>query len=173
MKKILFCTLVFALVSTMAACDSGTPPASTIPQSTPATNVSSDEKVSDVASEIASAPNIQSEPEQTEEPVSTAPVVPEMTAGQKNALRTAENYLSFSAFSYSGLIKQLEFEQYSTEDATYAADNCGADWNEQAAKAAQNYLEMTGFSKQGLIDQLEFEGYTNEQATYGAEKAGL
>lgn len=37
-------------------------------------------------------------------------------------------------FSYTGLIEQLEYEQYSHDDAVYAADNCGADWNEQAAK---------------------------------------
>ena len=44
------------------------------------------------------------------------------------------------AFSYSGLVEQLEFEQYSHDDAVYAADNCGADWNKQAAKSAKNYL---------------------------------
>ena len=75
-------------------------------------------------------------------------------------------------FSYSGLIKQLEFEGYSTEDATYAADNCDADWNEQAVKKAKQYLETTAFSRDGLIEQLEFEGYTAEQAAYGAEQSG-
>ena len=75
-------------------------------------------------------------------------------------------------FSYSGLIKQLEFEGYSTEDATYAADNCDADWNEQAAKKAKQYLETMAFSRDGLIEQLEFEGYTAEQAAYGAEQNG-
>lgn len=58
--------------------------------------------------------------------------------GQKNALRKAQQYLSAMPFSYSGLIKQLEFEGYSTENATYAADNCDADWNEQAVKRLNN-----------------------------------
>ena len=75
-------------------------------------------------------------------------------------------------FSYSGLIEQLEYEQYSHDEAVYAADNCGADWNEQAAKAAANYLSIMSFSRQGLIDQLVYEGYTTEQATYGVEQNG-
>ena len=76
-------------------------------------------------------------------------------------------------FSYTGLVEQLEFEQYSHDDAVYAADNCGADWNEQAAKKAQDYLDIMAFSRQGLIDQLQFEGYTYEQAVYGVNQVGL
>lgn len=49
------------------------------------------------------------------------------TLSQQNAIKKAESYLKYSGFSYSGLIKQLEFEKFSLEDATYAADNCGAD----------------------------------------------
>ena len=102
----------------------------------------------------------------TEEPVE------DLTMGQRNALKAAENYLRFTAFSYEGLISQLEFEQYSREDAVYAVDHCGADWNEQALKAAKNYLDFTAFSYEGLIDQLVFEGFTNEQAIYGVEQNG-
>ena len=76
------------------------------------------------------------------------------------------------AFSRSGLIGQLEYEGYSTEDATFAADNCGADWNEQAAKSAQTYLDTMSFSRQGLIDQLVYEGFTQEQAEHGVTAAG-
>ena len=96
----------------------------------------------------------------------------QLTTGQENALRSAENYLSFMPFSYNGLIEQLEFEKYSYEDAVYAADNCGADWNEQAAKKAKDYLDIMAFSKDGLIEQLEFDGFTHEQAVYGAEANG-
>ena len=94
------------------------------------------------------------------------------TVGQKNALRSAKSYLDFSAFSYNGLIGQLEYENYSHEDAVYAADNCGADWNEQAAKSAKSYLNFSAFSYDGLIKQLEYEGYTHEQAVYGADSCG-
>lgn len=96
----------------------------------------------------------------------------EITIGQKNALRSAKSYLELTAFSYKSLIKQLEYEKFSTEDAAYAADNCGADWNEQAAKSAKSYLELTSFSRDSLIKQLEYEGFTHEQAVYGAQAAG-
>lgn len=99
--------------------------------------------------------------------------IPDMTKSKQNALRSAESYLRYMAFSYTGLIHQLEFEQYSNEDAVFAADHCGADWMEQAAKSANNYMEFMAFSRGGLIDQLLFEGFTQEQAEYGANSVGL
>ena len=95
------------------------------------------------------------------------------TAGQENARESAESYLKFQAFSRTGLIKQLEFEDYSTEDATYAVDAVNADWNEQAAKSAKSYLDYSSFSRSGLIDQLLFEGFTQSQAEYGVSTTGL
>lgn len=94
-----------------------------------------------------------------------------MTSSQKNAVKKAESYLKYSAFSYTGLIEQLEYEGYSNDDATYAALNCGADWKEQAVKKAEEYLKYSAFSKSGLIEQLEYEGFTHEQAVYGADQA--
>jgi hypothetical protein len=102
-----------------------------------------------------------------------------MTAGQANALKAAQNYLSFTAFSRKGLIHQLSSsagDGYSVKDATYAAEHVNANWNEQAAKAAKNYLSMTAFSRQGLIHQLSSsagDNYTLDQAKYGVKKAGL
>ena len=96
----------------------------------------------------------------------------EPTKGQKNALKSAKSYLRYSSFSYEGLIHQLEFEEYSHEEAVYAVDNCGADWNEQAVKMAKSYLAHSSFSRFGLIKQLEFEKFTHEQAVYGVEQNG-
>lgn len=94
------------------------------------------------------------------------------TMGERNALERAHDYLDFTAFSYLGLIDQLEFEGYSTEEATYAADHCGADWNEQALLKALSYLDTLAFSYTGLIDQLEFEEFTPEQARYAVDRCG-
>lgn len=77
------------------------------------------------------------------------------------------------AFSYKGLIKQLEYEKFTSAQAQYGADNCGADWMEQAVKSAKSYLTYMSFSRSGLIDQLEYEGFTHEQAVYGVEQNGL
>lgn len=95
------------------------------------------------------------------------------TPGQKNALKAAQNYLSFSAFSRTGLIKQLEFEKYSTADATWAVDNLNTDWTLQATKKAKSYLDFQAFSHDGLVQQLQFEGFTPAEAEAGVTAAGL
>ena len=97
---------------------------------------------------------------------------PSATMGEQNALSKAGDYLAVSAFSYSGLVEQLKFEGYTDAEAKYGVDNCGADWNEQAALKAQEYLDISAFSRQGLIDQLKFEGFTESQAKYGVESVG-
>lgn len=105
-------------------------------------------------------------------PAKTEPEEKNATTGEINALEKALSYLNYTSFSRSGLIDQLEYEGFSTEEATYGVDNCGADWNEQAAKKAQSYLDYSSFSRQGLIDQLVFEGFTQEQAEYGVSAVG-
>ena len=96
----------------------------------------------------------------------------EPTFGEQNALKSAQSYLSFSAFSHSKLIQQLEYEGYSNAEATYGADRCGANWCEQAVKCAANYLKVSAFSQDKLIQQLKFEGFTDTQAAYGAAQNG-
>nr|WP_231705047.1 Ltp family lipoprotein [Arthrobacter gengyunqii] len=95
------------------------------------------------------------------------------TISQQNALRTAKEYLEYSAFSRLGLIGQLEYEKYSTQDATWAVDRVSVNWNEQAARMANEYLRYTSFSRAGLIDQLIYEGFTPKQAEYGVSQTGL
>lgn len=112
----------------------------------------------------------------TQNTQTTTPAIEEesnkATIGEKNALDSAVSYLRYTSFSYSGLIEQLEFEGYTHEEAVYGADNCGADWNEQAALTAQSYLDYSAFSREGLIEQLKFEGFTREQAEYGVQAVG-
>ena len=101
-----------------------------------------------------------------------------LTGPQRNALRSAKQYLSMSGFSRDGLIGQLSSDAgdgYSVADATAAVDSLDVDWNENAAKSAAQYLNMSGFSCQGLIEQLSSDAgdkYTVEQATFGARQAG-
>lgn len=110
---------------------------------------------------------VQVADEEAEERASAA-----ATLGERNALKTAQQYLSVMPFSYEGLIDQLEYEGFTHSEAVYGADNCGADWNEQAAMMAESYLDILPFSRSELIGQLEFEGFTHAQAVYGAEQNG-
>lgn len=94
-----------------------------------------------------------------------------VTPGMRNALQSAKDYLDAMSFSRKGLIEQLEYEGYSSSEAEYAVEHCGADWNEQACDMARDYLEEMAFSRSSLIEQLEFEGFTHSQAVYGVDKA--
>ena len=94
------------------------------------------------------------------------------TTGQSNALKKAQSYLRFTNFSHDGLVDQLEYEKFSHDEAVYGADNCGADWNEQAKEKAKSYLDLSGFSYKGIIEQLEYEKFTSEQAKYAADNCG-
>lgn len=101
-----------------------------------------------------------------------------LSGPQRNAVRSAEQYLNMTGFSREGLIQQLSSdagEGYSRADATAAVDSLSVDWNENAARSARQYLDMSGFSCKGLIEQLSSSAgsnYTVDQATYGAREAG-
>lgn len=129
---------------------------------------------SDAAGNASSSPApSESAPVQTAAPSQEPSSDGEITVSQSNAVRAAKDYLEFMAFSREGLIEQLEYEGYSTADATYGVDNSGADWMEQAVKSAEEYLEFMPFSREGLIEQLEYEGFTHEEAVHGVDAAGL
>ena len=80
------------------------------------------------------------------------------------------------AFSKAGLIEQLSSpagDGYSKADATFAANNVDADWNEEAVEAAQNYLDTMPMSKDALIEQLSSSAgdrFTRAQARYAANR---
>jgi len=102
----------------------------------------------------------------------------ELTAPQRNAMRSARQYISMQGFSRNGLIKQLSSEAgdgYNVADATVAVDSLDIDWNQAAERSAKQYLDMQGFSCHGLVEQLSStagDGYTLSQARYGAKRAG-
>lgn len=97
---------------------------------------------------------------------------------QKNAVRSAKQYIGMTGFSRDGLINQLSSEYgdgYEVADATVAVDSLNINWNEQAVRSANQYLDMTGFSCNGLIEQLSSSAgdkYTANEAAYGAQQAG-
>lgn len=102
----------------------------------------------------------------------------DLTGPQKNAVRSAETYLSLKGFSRRGLIDQLSSsygDGYDRHDATVAVDSLSVDWNAQAVRSAELYLQLMGFSCTGLIEQLSSDAgdkFTTAEATYGAQQAG-
>lgn len=55
----------------------------------------------------------------TEKPVDT------ISVSKANALKSAKSYLEYSAFSYNGLIEQLEYEGFTHEQAVYGVEQNG------------------------------------------------
>jgi hypothetical protein len=99
----------------------------------------------------------------------TTTIVQTGTVSQRNAASRAASYLRSSAFSRSGLIGQLEYEGFSTSDATYGVDAQNANWAAQAVKKGASYLRSSSFSRSGLISQLEYEGFSTADAVYGTD----
>jgi len=124
------------------------------------------------ASTTASAPSAEPAQASASEPESN------LTAPQRNAVRSAKQYLRMTGFSRKGLIAQLSSsagDGYDVADATAAVDSLDVDWNENAVRSAKQYLGMSGFSCKGLIEQLSSSAgdkYTVKEATYGARQAG-
>ena len=141
-----------------------------------ANNICDTEEVSQVSSNSNQGNLATEDNSNTQNTQTTTPAVEEesdkATIGEKNALNKALSYLRYTSFSYSGLVKQLEFEKFTHQEAVYGVDNCGADWKEQAALKAQSYLDYSAFSYSGLVKQLEFEGFTKEQTEYGVQAVG-
>jgi hypothetical protein len=94
------------------------------------------------------------------------------TTGDREALADAQQYLSSQAFSFQGLISQVEFDGFSKVQATYGVAHSGANWNKEALLSAKDYLSTQAFSRGSLISQLEFDKFTPTQATYGVARCG-
>lgn len=95
------------------------------------------------------------------------------TENQQKALDKANEYVDTLPLSRKGLIKQLEYDGYTTDVATYAADNCIANWNKEAKEMAEQYMDSTTYTYKDMVQQLETEGFTKEQAKFGAKAVGL
>jgi colicin import membrane protein len=113
-------------------------------------NVENTAETDEVAEEVEEPKNAE-KTERVEEPTESTIVDKEEatneTLSQKNAVRKAKEYLSVMAFSKEGLIKQLEFEGFSNEDATYAVNQIDVDWKEQAVKKAKRLKNKCGIEK--------------------------
>ncbi len=150
MKKLLF-VLIPVLTFIFLACNSGEVEKEEI--ATPSENIQ----------EVIQEGSPESGPGPAGEPGSES---------DKRAREKALSYLEDTAFSYSGLVEQLENEGFTNEEAIYAVEYSGADWDEQAKRKAQDLLDYSSFSRESLIEQLESEGFSRQQAEYAVEAVG-
>lgn len=111
---------------------------------------------------------------ETDSPVTEAPVKSDVPAEYRNALSKAKAYSDRMNMSKAGIYDQLTSEYgegFTSDAAQYAIDNLDADYNKNALKTAENYVKMN-MSKKGIYEQLvsEYgEKFTDEEAQYAVD----
>ena len=129
-----------------------------------------------VLASCGSSADTESETRETEEAEETT--AEETKAEEAAAEETEAEEAEETAAEETEAEEAMETEETSSEsssageEATYAADSCGADWNEQAVLKAEEYLDMMSFSRDSLISQLEYEGFTSTEAEYAVGQVG-
>ena len=86
--------------------------------------------------------------------------------GNEGAVNSAKNYLRFMAASKTKIISFLRKKGFSEEEAIYGAENCGADWYDQALRMAMSYLNVQEFTYEQLALQLMIEEFTEDEIIY-------
>ncbi len=91
----------------------------------------------------------------------------DLTNPQKNAVRSAKDWIEYSAYSRKNLIETLsQSDGYTIRDATFAVDSLDINWAKQAKKAAKDWIEYSAYSRKNLIETLsQSDGYTIDDAT--------
>lgn len=111
---------------------------------------------------------------------------PDFTVEQELAVKRAASYLESSAFSRTGLLEQLAYEEVKPDVAEWAVSKIESgtlmlgdqqltvDWNAEAAEAAHSYVDNGIVASRGdLESQLEYEGFTAEQIAFALTAVGL
>lgn len=95
------------------------------------------------------------------------------TPEESYALDRAIEYLEIIPMSKDGIIDQLIYDGCEKDDAAFAANHCGADWNEQADRFVKEFYLEYGYNREELIDKLITNAkFTQKQAEYAADQNG-
>ncbi len=109
----------------------------------------------------------------TERPLrEPAPTTPPAES-QRFALERARELNSYEIYSATGLEFALINEGVSREDARWAVDNLGEDWNENALEAIHELNQFTMNSRAGMLRDLKQGGFTQEEAQYAVDHAAI
>lgn len=92
------------------------------------------------------------------------------TQSQAAAIAKAKEINKEAAYSRQSLIYELEKYNISSEDAEFAVDHAGIDYNTNAERRAKSLLEYNYYSKHGLISQLKYLNFKESEAIKAANK---
>ncbi len=92
---------------------------------------------------------------------------------KSSAVEYAKELLKSDPYSYSGIYEELVEVGFSSNTAYYGADNCGADWYDEAYRLATSYLDSDqDITKSDLQVILANNGFSKD-AEKAAESAKL
>ena len=94
----------------------------------------------------------------------------QLTFRRETALAAARYRIDSGGLSKRALIQHMTAGGLSRADATFAANNVGADWKKEAVEQARDRLDEVEYSKGSLIAHLESDGFTRAQAKYAVSK---
>ena len=160
------------------------PPVTTPETTTPPVTETPPEQPPTEPGETIERPPTATEDETIQPPKKTKRQLKEEKKRKEAAVKTAKDYVNNKNFTLTAhslySIKEYleENKKFSAEEAEYGAENCGADWNEEAVKAAKMCLELEtkvnySYSKKELSKSIERQWkFTPEQVSYGVENCG-
>lgn len=94
------------------------------------------------------------------------------TEESMDALACALDLLDVEPLSRRALINRLIEEEFSAEDAYWAADHCGDVWDNNAFLVALSYMRSSDLSTEEIIQTLTDEkDFLKSEAIYGVAKA--
>lgn len=160
-------------------------PPTTTESTLPITETQPEQPTNSTAPIETTEPPLEStEDEPIQSPKKTKRQLKEEQKRKEAAVKTAKDYVNNKNFTLTAhslySIKEYleENKKFSPEEAEYGAENCGADWNEEAVKAAKMCLELEtqvnfSYSKKELSKSIERQWkFTPEQISYGVENCG-
>ena len=87
---------------------------------------------------------------------------------KESAVASAKKYVASEPLSKKATINKLKSAGYSDSAATYGAENCGADWKQNALTRARSLLEKKNYSQYKSLeyDLMHAYGFTADELSY-------
>ena len=95
---------------------------------------------------------------------------PQLTSAQEAALESARYRIDAEGVSKVALIQHMTADGYTRANATFAANNVGADWKAEAVEQAENRLDAEEYSRRSLAEHLGSDGFTPAEVEYAVSK---
>lgn len=129
---------------------------------------SDEETSSDTGSSTPASSENQQNDSSTKGEETTEPTTQAKNEDKESAVASAKKYVASEPLSKKATVDRLKSAGYSDTAATYGAENCGADWKQNAVSRANYLLEKKNYTQYKSLeyDLKERYGFTSEELSY-------